>query len=223
MTEVYVFFLAGIAGVVSGFLVSVPVGPINVTILNEGPARGVSWALMTGLGAVVMETAYCGIAFAGFSELFFSKYLRATFELISFLLMMYLGLKYVLAQSLPLEPPSVDRIERRFHPHTAFMTGFVRVLGNPGILLFWITVSATVISHAWVAATAISKFAFVAGVAVGALGWFVLLSLAVTRGFGQLSTQVLLRMSQISGACLLIVAVVIGGRLVLLLAHRPPG
>ena len=223
MTEVYVFFLAGIAGVVSGFLVSVPVGPINVTILNEGPVRGVGWALMIGLGAVVMETAYCGIAFAGFSELFFSKYLRAMFELISFLLMMYLGLKYVLAQSLPLEPPSVDRIERRFHPHTAFMTGFVRVLGNPGILLFWITVSATVISHAWVAATASSKFAFVSGVAIGALGWFVLLSLAVTRGFGQLSTQVLLRMSQISGACLLFVAVVIGGRLVLLLAHRPPG
>ena len=27
------------------------------------------------------------------------------------------------------------RIEQKLHPHSAYMTGFVRVMGNPGVLL----------------------------------------------------------------------------------------
>ena len=34
---------------------SIPVGPINLTILNEGARRGFKWAMLIGLGASVME------------------------------------------------------------------------------------------------------------------------------------------------------------------------
>jgi threonine/homoserine/homoserine lactone efflux protein len=34
---------AGITGLVAGFLVSIPVGPINLTIVNEGARRGFKW------------------------------------------------------------------------------------------------------------------------------------------------------------------------------------
>ena len=212
--------LAWFAGVFSGLLVSVPVGPINVTIVNEGAQRGFRWAALIGLGSVTMEVVYCAAAFAGFTGLFDSHFMKATMELISFLLVLFLGLKYLLAHSLPGSPKSVERIESRLHPHTAFMTGFVRVLANPLVLLFWITLSATILAHDWVENNWTSKSVFILGVAVGALLWFMLLSYVVSRGHGRFSTQTLLRMSQISGACLLGVATVIGIRLIILLSHR---
>jgi threonine/homoserine/homoserine lactone efflux protein len=211
---------AWITGWASGFLGSVPVGPINITILHEGVRRGFGWAVLIGLGAVVMESIYCTIGFASFSGLFDSRLVRATMELISFMLVFYLGIKYVRVESLPPTPVTVKKIEKRLHPHTAFMTGFVRVLGNPSVLLLWITLAATFISHEWVGENWPSKSACIIGMATGAMSWFVLLSFAVSRGYGKLSDKTLVRLSQISGGLLLVFALVIGARLVTLLAHQ---
>ena len=214
------YLIAAFTGFVSGFLVSIPVGPINISIVNEGARRGFGWAFLIGLGATIMEVIYCAIAFAGFTHLFDSRVVKATMELVSFLLMMFLGVKYLIAHSLPATTRSVESIEHRLHPHTAFWTGFVRCLGNPGVLLFWITISATFISHDWMDDTWQSKGACLLGVTLGCFSWFTLLSSLVSRGHGRFSTSTLVRMSQFSGASLLIFALVIGGRLVKLLAHR---
>jgi threonine/homoserine/homoserine lactone efflux protein len=214
------YLVPALTGFVSGFLVSIPVGPINISIVNEGARRGFGWAFLIGLGATIMEVVYCAIAFAGFTHLFDSRVVKATMELVSFLLMLFLGVKYLLAHSLPATTRSVESVEHRLHPHTAFWTGFVRCLGNPGVLLWWITISATFISHEWMDDTWQSKGMCVLGVTLGCFSWFTLLSFLVSRGHGRFSTNTLLRMSQFSGASLLIVSLVMGGRLVKLLAHR---
>jgi len=214
------YLVPAFTGFVSGFLVSIPVGPINVCIVNEGARRGFGWAFLIGLGATIMEVIYCAIAFAGFTHLFDSRVVKATMELVSFLLMFFLGVKYLLAHSLPATTRSVESVEHRLHPHTAFWTGFVRCLGNPGVLLWWITISATFISHDWMDDNWQSKGMCLLGVTFGCFSWFTLLSFLVSRGHGRFSTTTLLRMSQFSGASLLIVSLVMGGRLVKLLAHR---
>jgi len=214
------YLVTAFTGFASGFLVSIPVGPINVSIVNEGARRGFSWAFLIGLGATVMEVIYCAIAFAGFTHLFDSRWIKATMELVSFLLMLFLGVKYLLAHSLPATTRSVETVEHRLHPHTAFWTGFVRCLGNPGVLLFWLTISATFISHEWMDDTWSSRAACLGGVALGCFLWFTLLSFLVSRSHGKFSTNTLLRMSQFSGASVLAVAIVTGVRLVRLLAHH---
>ena len=65
-----------------------------------------------------------------------------------------------------------------------------------------------------------SRGACWAGVAFGCFSWFTLLSYLVSRGHGKFSTGTLLRMSQISGASLLVMAIVIGVRLIKLLARH---
>jgi threonine/homoserine/homoserine lactone efflux protein len=211
---------AGVAGLISGFVVSIPVGPINITIVNEGARRGFTWAVLIGLGAMVMDLIYCGVAFAGFSGLFASRFMKATMELLSFVFLIYLGVKYMITASLPATTPTMEAVEHKLHPHTAFWIGFVRVLGNPAVLLFWITVSATFISHDWIEDTFASKAVCVFGTFVGGFLWFLLLSYLVARGHGKFSTKALVRMAHISGAILLLAGVVIGFRLIKLLAHR---
>lgn len=211
---------AFIAGFISGFIVCIPVGPINITIINEGARRGFIWAMLIGIGAMVMDLIYCGIAFAGFSSLFTSRMIRATMELLSFLLMVWLGIKYLLARSLPATTPTVEKVEHRFHPHTAFWIGFVRVLGNPAVLLFWITVSATFLSHRWIEDNIVSKSVCVLGTFCGGIVWFILLSYLVSRGHGKFSTTTLVRMSHISGATLLAAGLFMGYRLIKMLSHQ---
>jgi threonine/homoserine/homoserine lactone efflux protein len=220
MTDPLLILISGLIGVVSGFLISIPVGPINIAIINEGARRGFRWAALIGLGAICMDFIYCSVAFAGFSGLFASRLMRAAVELLSFVAMIYLGIKYLLATDLPATTKSLERVEHTLHPHTAFTIGFVRVLGNPAVLLFWITLSATFISHDWVADTRESKAACVVGMSAGAFAWFLVLSFLVSLGHGRFSTRTLVRMSHVSGASLLVVAVVIGIRLVKMLAHR---
>lgn len=217
MVDIPSIFQAWFAGLLSGFLVSIPVGPINVTIINEGAQRGFRWALLIGAGALVMEVIYCTIGFAGFATFFDSKMVKAAMELISFVLMVFLGLKFLRSHSIPSTSKRAERVEERLHPHSAFMTGFVRVLGNPGVLLLWITLAGAFASHEWVEDSWLSRGICILGVAMGATIWFVALSYLISLKHKQLSPNALIRMSQFSGLFLLSIGIFIGARIIWML------
>ena len=101
------------------------------------------------------------------------------------------------------------------------MTGLVRVMGNVGVLVFWIILAANFISREWVTPDWPGKLACVAGVAVGTGGWFTGLSWVVSLGHGKLSEKTLLRMEHFSGACLLILALIHGGSIIWQMHHQP--
>jgi threonine/homoserine/homoserine lactone efflux protein len=209
---------AFLTGLISGFLVSIPVGPINVTIIHEGAERGFRWAVLIGTGSVLMEATYCAIGFAGFAGLFTNTLAKAGLQLASFALMGYLGIRYLFAKELKSTSRGAERMEDRFQPHTAFMTGFVRTLGNPGVLLLWIALSATFLAHDWVDPNWTSKSLCIGGVALGGLVWFTLLSYVVSIGHRHLSDKSLLNMTRSAGGMLLVAALALGYKLALLLA-----
>jgi hypothetical protein len=95
------------------------------------------------------------------------------------------------------------------------MTGVVRVMGNVGVLVFWIILAANFISREWVTPDWPGKLSCVAGVAVGTGAWFLGLSWLVSLGHGKFSEKTLLRMEHISGICLLVLALIHGGMIVL--------
>ena len=214
--------LAVLTGFLSGLLLSIPVGPINLTILNEGARRGFKWAVLIGLGATLMEVIYCFIAFTGFASFFERGYIKAAMELFSFVFMLFLGAKFILARSVDVAPvhlgAAADRLQtrvgERLQPHSAFMTGFVRVFGNVGVLVFWIILAANFISREWVTPDWPGKLACVSGVALGTGGWFIGLSWVVSLGHGKLSERNLLRMEHASGVGLLILALLHGATII---------
>lgn len=212
--------VAGLTGFISGFLLSVPVGPINVTILNEGARRGFRWAFLIGLGAVVMEVIYCSVAFTGFASFFTQGYVKAAMELFSFVFMLFLGVKFLLARSVPAMTKIEAQIEGKLHPHSAFMTGFVRVMGNPGVLVFWIILAANFISREWVEPNYAGKLSCIIGVAAGTGLWFLGLSWAISLGHKKFNEQTLLRMEHFSGIGLLVIAFVHGIVILRQMAHH---
>src|SRR5208283_5198018 len=140
MPELPTILIAGLTGFISGLLLSIPVGPINLTILNEGARRGFKWAALIGLGATTMEVIYCFIAFTSFASLFSQGWVKPAMQLFGFAFMSFIGIKFLCAKSVQARPvhlgAAADRIgvrlEERLHPHSTFMTGLVRVMGNLG-------------------------------------------------------------------------------------------
>lgn len=222
MPELPTILVAGLTGLISGVLLSIPVGPINLTILNEGARRGFKWAALIGLGATTMEVIYCFIAFTGFASFFTRGYVKAAMELFSFVFMLFIGTKFLFAKSVQAKPVPLGaaadkievRLEERLHPHSAFMIGLVRVMGNVGVLVFWIILAANFISREWVTPDWPGKLACVAGVAVSTGGWFTGLSWVVSLGHGKWSEKTLLRMEHFSGVGLLVLALIHGGTII---------
>jgi threonine/homoserine/homoserine lactone efflux protein len=221
MPDPSAILLAALTGLISGLLLSMPIGPVNLTIINEGARRGFTQGMLVGLGASVMELIYCTIAFTGFSSFFGDRMVKASMEVFSFTFLLFLGLKFLTAKTVA-APTQLGaaagkieaRVGEKFNPHSAFMTGFVRVLGNLGVLLFWIVLAANFMSHDWVTDTFTAKTACVVGVALGTNLWFCVLSYGVSRGQGRFSEATLVRMQHISGICLIAYGLFAGGHIV---------
>ena len=203
------------AGVLTGFVCAVPVGPINVAIMEEGIHSGRTRALIIAIGALLMEMIYCVIAFGGFANLFeYPTLFRATVELISFLAVTIFGIRYLLTDTVTVQGKRARMIEQRLHPHTMFWTGFVRVLVNPNVLMFWIMISAVLLANGTLQPAWQSRMSCAAGTGLGIAAWFLLLVFGSARVRNQFSDRTLVRFSHVSGLLLLILAVVIAVRLI---------
>src|ERR1035437_10233160 len=228
MPEVPPILVAGLTGLISGLLLSIPIGPINLTILNEGARRGFKWAALIGLGATVMEVIYCFIAFTSLASFFTQGYVKHAMQLFGFVFMLFIGLKFLCAKSVSVRRVRLGaaadkieaRIEERLHPHSAFMTGLVRVMGNLGVLVFWIVLALYFVSHDLVTPDWPGKLACVAGVGLGTGGWFTGLSWVVSLGHGKLSDKAMLRMEHYSGVFLLILALIQGANIIWQMHHH---
>jgi threonine/homoserine/homoserine lactone efflux protein len=235
MPELAPIVLSALTGFFSGLILSLPIGPVNLTIINAGAQRGFKYALLIGLGAATMDAIYCTIAFTSFSSFFRILIVKTTMEVFTFVFMLFLGVKFLSAKTVNAPTQfgaTASRIERRIdeklHPHSAFMIGFTRVMGNLGVLLFWIVLAIYFMSHevfftsyAWVDETLAGRAACIACVPLGAITWFCVLSYIVShRGYGRFSEQTLLRMERFSGVCLLAIGFFDGANIAWKLAQH---
>ena len=219
--------MSALAGFVCALAFSAIPGPINLTILNEGARRGFRWAFLIGLGATVMDCIYCAISFTGFSTVLYNNLVKAAMQVFSFVFLLYLGYKFLSAQSVEV-PNKLDsasekieaRLEEKLHPHSAFMTGFVRVLGNLGVLLAWVGCSVFLLAHDWVAPSLAARAACVGGVFTGANVWFLMLSYGISRGHGKFSVRTMLRLQHLSGLGLILAGLIAGGNIIWHLARH---
>ena len=128
-------------------------------------------------------------------------------EVFSFIFLIFLGAKFLTAKSVNMPSKLGEaskkieaRLDEKLHPHSAFMTGFLRVMANLGVFAFWLVLAANFISHDWVSADSFpDKAGCIGGVALGMIVWFAAFSFGVSRGHGRFSEHTLLRLQHFSG------------------------
>jgi L-lysine exporter family protein LysE/ArgO len=210
------FITPGVAGLISGYLVSIPVGPVNITVMNEALTRGFLRPFLIGIGAVTAEAIYCGLALAGFQSVLTMPTVHAVMVLTSFLVVTILGFKYLLMQKQFGDTTALrveHELEKKLHLHRGYWLGFAMTFGNPCILLVWGMLAAVLFEHGWVRA-GFSQLVMVAGMMSGGTLWFLTLSWATSRGHHRVSPRTLHVLTRLSGAFLLVAGVLLGAKLV---------
>ena len=170
MAEISPIFLALLTGFVAGLLLSMPIGPVNLTIHQRRRATGISARRAGWPGRLLDGTHLLRDRLYGLYPFFEVNMIKTLMEVFSFVFFSvhrhevsdaprtWMRREFgAAAQKLS------ARVDEKFKPESAFMTGFVRVLGNFGVLLFWIFLAGSFLSHDLVADTLASKGACIAG------------------------------------------------------------
>lgn len=126
-------------GVAMGYLIAIPLGPVNLAVVQASISFGTTNGTRLGVGSALAEGLYCALAAAGVS-LFLGKAPdtnAAVFvlELLSIPLLVFLGV-YNLLEKVGEKPPSEIVKGAR-----GFLLGFMLNLFNPVLLPLWLGVT----------------------------------------------------------------------------------
>lgn len=167
-------------GIVAGFIIAAPVGPVGVLCVQRTLHQGRIAGLMSGLGAAVADAAYGCVAAFGLSLI--SSWLQAheaVFRLGGGLFLLFMAWR-MLRAALHAEPQMADdRGSYNERPVTSFVSTFILTVTNPITIVAFLGVFAFFGVGAFGLSNAMAAW-LVLGVFAGSSVWW--LSLAGLAG-----------------------------------------
>lgn len=194
------FFLRGL---IIGFLIAAPVGPIGILSIRRSLAEGWLIGLVTGLGAATADAIYGSIA--GFGLTLVSTFLveqALWLRLIGGVFLCYLGVKTVMAKPAQTAANNASKGVLGAYISTVFLT-----LTNPTTILSFAAVFAgfnLAASRGDYASAAV----LVAGVFIGSALWWLTLSSGVSLLRSHFNPRRLQWLNRISGLILLVFGII---------------
>jgi threonine/homoserine/homoserine lactone efflux protein len=184
-----------IKGLIIGFSLAIPVGPIGLLLIRRTLTRGRIAGLVSGLGAATADAIYGAIA--GFGITLLSNFLvthSIVLRLMGGAFLCYLGGRIFLSK--PRERSTKGAEENILHDYlsTLFLT-----LTNPLTILSFAAIFAAA-GVAVIPGEYYSTATLVLGVFSGSCLWWVILSGTVSFFHGKLDTTGILVLNKISGA-----------------------
>jgi len=139
MIKVFTMLAFFLKGLIIGFAIAAPVGPIGILCIQRSLHNGFKVGLMTGMGAALADGVYglvAGFGLTAISSLLVSH--QFWIRLIGGLFLIYLGIKILISH--PPEQNPTDNPDRS--PWHACVTSFLLTLTNPMTILSFIAVFA---------------------------------------------------------------------------------
>jgi threonine/homoserine/homoserine lactone efflux protein len=202
----YSLFLRGL---VIGFSIAAPVGPIGVLCIRRTLADGRLSGLVSGLGAATADMLYGCVA--GFGLTFISSFLvgqQLWLRLFGGLFLLYLGIKTLLSK------PSEQAAKAGGTGLLgAYVSTFLLTVTNPLTILSFVAIFAG-LGLANTNGSYASALVLVLGVFLGSAAWWLLLTGGVGLFRTKFNTQGLLWVNRISGMIITVFGVIALGGLI---------
>ena len=187
-----------IKGLIIGFSIAAPVGPIGILCIKRTLASGRAMGLLSGVGAATADAFYGSIAAFGLT--FISNVLieqQTWLRLIGGAFLCYLGMRSILSR--PSNAASTSNPSSLFN---AYGSTFVLTLTNPLTILFFATIFAG-LGLVSTKNSYTSAGLMVLGVFVGSCSWWVILSGLASLLKSRLSLSGLTWVNRISGGIII--------------------
>jgi len=169
-------------GVAAGALTGVPIGPVNVAVIDAAYRHTLRRALAVGLGGALADGLYAALGVLGVTPIL-SSYPSVPPILYAVSGVVLLVYGFFTARSQPVAPAT----EGGSHPKIAdprkefkegFIVGLLLIILNPAAIVTWVVIMGTIIPEP----TRWGGIACAIGVMVGSFGWFALVAYLTQKG-----------------------------------------
>ena len=164
--------IAAALGLGLGIVTGIPLGVVNVAIIDASVANRRRYAIGIGIGGALADTIHAALAFIGIGQLVTRRpdLVRILAIAAAALILVYAIIAWRRGRTANVK--HIDATSPR-----AVLTGFLLTLPNPGALSAWVAVAASL----WPGATLTEAIVLAAGVGIGSAVWFALLAHLVSR------------------------------------------
>ena len=186
-------------GLVLGFAIAAPVGPIGVLCIRRTLADGWLTGLLTGLGAATADGLYGGVAAFGLTAVSGALVAQqGIIRVVGGALLCYLGIRTLLAKPAAATTSAHDKRGLA----GAYLSTVGLTLANPATILSFAAVFAG-LGLVGAARSVAAPALLTAGVALGSACWWLLLTSGVSLLRTRLTPEALRWVNRLSGALLL--------------------
>lgn len=191
-----------IAGILSGIMVSLPVGPMGIYVVRKTMNQG-RWAgFRSGLGITTADIIFASVAAIGLSVVIaFINEQKLLFQILGGIVVLLLGLKIFLTTPRKLFRANREKGGKKFFRD--YVSVVLLTLSNPLTILLYLTLFAGLkISDQW-------RFfqgpvLVVIGIGIGALVWWLMLTTLLSRFRKKVRFQKVFWFNKVAGALIMV-------------------
>lgn len=192
-------------GFVTGLLVSLPIGPLGVLIIQRTANRDFRSGFYTGMGVATVDALWALLA--GFGVTYLITFLREhqlIIQSIGAVVVFLLGL-YIF-RSHPFH--AIRKFKRKgTNPLQCYMSALAVTLTNPLVLLAYIAIFAS-INLVFEFKHLLVPVLFVSGFFLGAMSWWTTITLLINRFRHHFNLRILWWFNKISGVAIMLFVVI---------------
>jgi threonine/homoserine/homoserine lactone efflux protein len=220
--------VAILIGFVTGWLISMPIGPVSASVISRTLRYGARNGLFVSIGAGVMDFIYCGGAAQIHEFLQASPLINLIFQITGLVVLVLVGIKTLSQRTVPNEQveesdresqrEAEQRVKRLRINQSGFIAPFVM-----GVILYasnvaavpeWIFVSALWRENGILEEGVLVNLAFAVGAGLGTLGWGYFLVTFIERRRRGFKPAFLQKINLAAGGALLLFGLYFGYKIV---------
>lgn len=176
------FFLFGAA---AGALTGVPIGPVNVAVIDAAYRHTLRRAIAVGIGGALADALYAAAGVLGVTPVLRTySSIEPVLYLFSGVILLAYGFLTVRSQPVAPAQPSPDEAResattiRRRELWSGFTVGLGLIVLNPAAIVTWVVIMGQFMPEATIS----EGIACSVGVACGSFGWFALVAYLTHKG-----------------------------------------
>jgi threonine/homoserine/homoserine lactone efflux protein len=158
-------------GLLIGWGVAIPFGPINLEIVRRNLTYGTRYGLAFGMGACAVDATFLLLFSLGALAIINHPYIIKSVAVIGALLLIWFGIKALRAKPQQASLQAAD-YSRKLWRHA--LESYMLTMSSPFTIIFWTSISSQVALMARAAPHALAWMTF--GVILGTLSWEVALN-----------------------------------------------
>ncbi len=187
-----------LVGLFIGFIMCIPVGPINIWVINTLLKHNFRSAFSIALGGAVMDFVYFMVILSGLAFFKFSPQSVFIFKILGVFFLMIIGLKEIFQPKTSMGV-SDGKLKKIPHASSFFFIGVLIYTSNPTLIATMTGLAALIKSWHLFQESVLNHSLLSFGVATGSALWFFVLLKTVTKYQKKISAKLYTNFARTSG------------------------